>query len=170
MRRAVALLLSALLATPCAWAQEQAQGGGRQIASLVVSPVELVELAPPDQRYDEAADAARAQMLGRRIRAALEKSHRYRLIDAGTPPYRYSDCEACLADWARAQGADFALVTWVQKESRLIVMINMALIDVAHPDRPAAGGSIDLRGDTDETWLAGAGQLLDRTVGVQLSP
>ena len=75
-----------------------------------------------------------------------------------------------MADWARRAGADYVLVTWVQKESRLIVMINMALIDVAHPDRPARGGSIDLRGDTDETWLAGASQLLERTVGVALTP
>jgi hypothetical protein len=88
---------------------------------------------------------------------------------AAAPSYRH-DCKACLANWARGQGADVALVTWVQKESRLIVMINMALIDVAHPDRPAAGGSIDLRGDTDASWQAGAAQLLERTTGVAITP
>lgn len=166
MSRGIVLLLIGLLATPCAWSA--AREG--MAVPLVVARIELVELAPVDQRYDRAEDAARAVMVGRRIRAALAQSHRYRLLDADAPTYRYTDCKACLASWARTQGADYALVTWVQKESRLIVMINMALIDVAHPDRPAPGGSIDLRGDTDATWLAGASQLLDRTLGLALTP
>ncbi len=28
----------------------------------------------------------------------------------------------------------------------------------------------DLRGDTDETWLAGARQMLERTLGVAMTP
>lgn len=164
----VALVVFALLASPAV-----ATADGATVPSLLLPAVELVELAPPDQRYDQREDAARVAMLGAQLRRALAASPRYRLLDAtamARPPYRYLDCKACMADWARRQGADFVLVTWVQKESRLILMINMALIDVAHPDRPAAGGSIDLRGDTDATWLAGAGQLLERTAGVSLPP
>lgn len=159
------MLLIGLLAAPGA---RPASREGPAIPTLLVPAVELVDLAPPDQRYDQAQDAARAAMLGRRIRATLAKLKDYRLLEARTAPYRYTDCKACMAQWALSQGADYVLVTWVQKESRLIVMENMALIDVAHPDRPAAGGSIDLRGDTDQTWLAGASQLLQRTVGVAL--
>jgi hypothetical protein len=165
MHRAIAVLLIGWLAAPGA----QSVGRDAQaVPTLLVPAVELVDLAPPEQRYDQAQDAARAAMLGRRICATLARAKGYRLLEATTAPYRYTDCKACMARWARSQGADYVLVTWVQKESRLIVMENMALIDVAHPDRPAAGGSIDLRGDTDQTWLAGASQLLQRTVGVAL--
>lgn len=165
MRCLAALAVIVLLAAPCA------RSAAAALPRLLVTPVELVDLAPADQRYDQREDAARAAALGQQLRAALARSGRYRVVGkTATPPYRYTDCKACLADWARTQGADVALVTWVQKESRLIVMINMALIDLAHPDRPAAGGSIDLRGDSDEMWQAGAAQLLDRTTGVALTP
>ena len=168
MRGAAALVVIVLLAAPCA---RSAAAASAPASRLLIAPVELVDLAPPDQRYDQREDAARAAALGQQLRAALARSGRYRVVEqAAAPPYRYTDCKACLTDWARGQGADVALVTWVQKESRLIVMINMALIDLAHPDRPAAGGSIDLRGDTDATWQAGAAQLLDRTTGVALTP
>jgi hypothetical protein len=141
---------------------------------LLVSDVDLVELAPPEQRYDEAEDAARASALSQHIRAAVTASSKYQVLHRGgadtKPPFRYLDCKACIVDWAKQRGADYVLVTWVQKESRLILMINMALIDVAHPDRAAPGGSVDLRGDTDETWQAGASQMLDRTLGVAMAP
>lgn len=168
MRGLAALAVIALLATPCA---RSATPATAPLPRLLVTPVELVDLAPSDQRYDQREDAARATALGQQLRAALARSGRYRVVEqAAAPPYRYTDCKACLAGWARTQGAAVVLVTWVQKESRLIVMINMALIDLAHPDRPAAGGSIDLRGDTDATWQAGAAQLLERTTGVALTP
>lgn len=142
--------------------------------SMLVANVDLVELAPPDERYDEADDAGRAAMLSARIRAAIVKSDRYRVLDRGDadrrPPHRYNDCKACILDWAKQRGADYVLVTWVQKESRLILMVNLSLINVAHPQSPSAGGSIDLRGDTDDTWQAGASQLLDRTLGVAMAP
>jgi hypothetical protein len=168
MRGLAALAVMLFLIAPCA---RSATPASAPAPRLLVTPVELVDLAPSDQRYDQREDAARAAALGQKLRAALARSGRYRVVEQATaPPYRYTDCKACLADWARTQGADVALVTWVQKESRLIVMINMALIDLAHPDRPAAGGSIDLRGDSDEMWQAGAAQLLDRTTGVALTP
>ncbi len=169
MRGLAALAVMLLLIAPCARSATPASASAPR---LLVTPVELVDMAPPDQRYDQREDAARAAALGQQLRAALARSGHYRVVDkTATPPYRYTDCKACLAGWARGQGADLALVTWVQKESRLIVMINMALIDLAHPDRPAAaGGSIDLRGDTDATWQAGAAQLLERTTGVALTP
>ena len=170
-RAAVALLLAAWLLLPgvAAAAPAAATSG-----ALLVTDVELVELAPADQRYDQAEDASRAAMVNRRIRAAIVASGRYRVLDRGPadrrPPYRYMDCRACIFDWARQRGARRVLVVWVQKESRLILMLNMALIDVNQPQQELAGGSVDLRGDTDETWLAGASQMLGRTLGVAMTP
>jgi|GEM_PF-3324370 len=171
MRRAAIALLACLLLTSqpaTAWQAPVAH------PSLLIANVDLVELAPSDEGYDQGADAARTAMLSGRIRAAIVASHKYRVLNHGNadgkPPHTYNDCKACIADWASQRGADYVLVTWVQKESELILMINMALIDVAHPDQPAKGGSVDLRGDTDDTWLAGASQMLDRTLGVAMTP
>lgn len=170
MHRSAAIVVLGLLLSPLA----AAQPAPIMRPSLLLADVELVELAPADQRYDEAEDAARATMLSKRIRAAVVGADRYHVLGASEnerrPPHRYTDCKACIIDWAHRHGADYVLVTWVQKESRLILMINMALIDVAHPDRPAAGGSVDLRGDTDQTWLAGASQMLDRTLDLAMPP
>jgi len=143
-------------------------------ASIIVADVEFIDLAPPDQRYDQAEDAARALMLSKRIRASVVSSTHYRVIDSDEtdrkPPHTYTNCTACFVDWARKHGANFALVTTVQKESRLILAVNMALIDVAHPGKEVSGGSVELRGDTDETWLAGSGLMLDHTLGIPLTP
>lgn len=143
-------------------------------AKLLVPPVEVVDLAPLDQQYDQKQDAARAAMLTRNLRAALAKAPGYRLLDRGpadrNPPYSYQSCRVCMTDWARKRGADKVLVTWVQKESRLILFVNMALIDVNHPERQAKGGSVALRDDIGPIWQAGASQLLQRTMGVEMKP
>ena len=52
---------------------------------LLVIDVELVELAPSDQCYDQAEDAARAALVSRRMRAAIVASGRYRVLDAVRP-------------------------------------------------------------------------------------
>lgn len=140
---------------------------------LLMAEVEWIDLAPPEQRYDQAEDAARVRLLDARLRQSLRQASAYRLLDGGPAqrraPYRYNDCRACITEWASKQGAQRLLLTWVQKESRLILSINMQLID---PQRGTdlAGGSLELRGDTDAVWLAGADQLLQRTLGVALLP
>jgi hypothetical protein len=139
---------------------------------LLLAAVEWIDLAPPEQRYDQAEDAARVRLLDQRLRQSLRQASAYRLLDddpARRPPYRYSDCRACVVDWAMKQGAQRLLLTWVQKESRLILSINMQLIN-PQSGVHLAGGSLDLRGDTDAVWLAGADQLLQRTLGTGLLP
>jgi hypothetical protein len=170
MRHAHIALLACLLLAPSAPTARQPSAGR---AALLVADVELVQYAPPDPRCDQAEDAARAAMLSRRIRMAVTASGHYHVPDRGKAdreqPYPYLLCKACIFDRARERGARFVLVTWVQKESRLILMVNMAPIDTTHPDREFAGGSVDLRGDTDAIWLAGASQMLDRTLGVAMT-
>ncbi|MET0331542.1 MAG: DUF2380 domain-containing protein [Dyella sp.] len=140
---------------------------------LLMAEVEWVDLAPPEQRYDHADDAARVRLLDGRLRHSLRQAVAYRLLDDTPaqrhPPYRYNDCRACVTDWALKQGAQRLLLTWVQKESRLILSINMRLID-PQSGTTLGGGSLDLRGNTDAVWLAGADQLLQRTLGVALLP
>jgi len=87
-------------------------------------------------------------MLSKRIRAAVIASGHYRVLDRSkadhTPPYRHLNFKACIFDWARKRGSKLVLVTWVQKESRMRLMVNVALIDTAEPGNEIAGGSVDL--------------------------
>ncbi|HYW75962.1 MAG TPA: DUF3280 domain-containing protein [Gammaproteobacteria bacterium] len=141
--------------------------------SLLVPRFDLVQTAPPDQRYDQKADHARIRLITRRVRAAFGASKHYRVLDRGPkdrrPPYAYTGCHACIYDWARARGADYVLVGWVQKESRLILFISMALLNV-HSHKVVQTGSVSLRGDTDSVWIHGARYLLEHTFHVIPTP
>ena len=156
-----------------AWAAARAAPTSPARPALLVPDLFLVQWSPPDERYDQAGDAARIAMLSRRVRRAVVDSGRYRVLDRGrddrVPPYRYLDCKPCTVDWARRRGADEVLVGWVQKESELILNVNLVLIDLRRHDA-ARGVSVELRGDTDATWQAGARQLLDRLLGVVMPP
>ena len=141
--------------------------------SLLVPRFDLVQTAPPDQRYDQKADHARIGLITRHVRAVFRSSKRYRVLDRGPkdrrPPFAYTGCHACIYDWAQARGANYVLVGWVQKESRLILFISMALLNV-HSHKVVQSGSVTLRGDTDNIWIHGARYLLQHTFHVTPAP
>jgi hypothetical protein len=68
-------------------------------------------------------------------------------------------CSACVIDLARRPGAQLAVIGWVQKVSNLILNLNAPLLDVA-AGRIVAGGSVDIRGNTDESWSRGLTSLV----------
>lgn len=70
-------------------------------------------------------------------------------------------CNACEVTMARELGADVAAVAWVQKVSNLILHINMRLRDVATGET-LKSGSVDIRGNTDDSWARGARYLIER--------
>ncbi len=68
-------------------------------------------------------------------------------------------CNGCDARMADKLGADYALTGEVQKVSNLILNINLYLRD-AKTGELARGGSVDIRGNTDESWQRGTRYLL----------
>ncbi len=64
------------------------------------------------------------------------------------------DCNGCDVDEARKLGAQVSVAAWVQKVSRLILNVNVTIRDVAD-NHLLYGGSVDIRGDTDESWTRG---------------
>ena len=60
-------------------------------------------------------------------------------------------CDGCDADFANQLGADFAVSGWVQKVSNLILNMNIMVRD-AKTGRVISLRSVDMRGNTDETW------------------
>jgi hypothetical protein len=55
-------------------------------------------------------------------------------------------------------GAQLVVIPWVQKVSNLILNINVTILDAA-TGRVVAGGSVDIRGNTDESWSRGLSYL-----------
>lgn len=69
------------------------------------------------------------------------------------------DCNGCDVDLAAKLGAQTSISAWVQKVSRLILNVNVTIRSV--PDnRLLYGGSVDIRGDTDESWQRGLRYLI----------
>lgn len=112
-------------------------------------------------RGADAGDQARLHQLDTQLRIALVQSSRYDVVAAATDPSTPSwwTCDGCEVDAARKAGARFSVIGWVQKVSNLILNINVVVRDVTTGQRVAAG-SVDIRGDTDESWTHGLSFLL----------
>jgi hypothetical protein len=69
------------------------------------------------------------------------------------------NCNGCERDFAKRIDADRAAWGSVQKVSNLILNINVYMTDV-QTGRPAFTRSVDIRGNTDESWRRGLDYLL----------
>jgi hypothetical protein len=81
------------------------------------------------------------------------------LIDASRATQDLHACNGCELTIGKALGADRVLVGWVQKVSNLILNINLQIEDVA-TGRVILNKSVDLRGNTDESWRRGIAYLV----------
>jgi hypothetical protein len=153
---AAALRLAALwLGLALAWAAPAAP----PLKSIVILDFELI-----DDTYDKTdPETQRLAMIGERLRRAFADEGFYTVVDAAPAAaliarLRQSrelhDCDWCAQDIGRALGVDRVLVGWVQKVSRLILNIDLRIVDVA-ADRLVLQKSVDLRGNTDESWRRG---------------
>lgn len=72
-------------------------------------------------------------------------------------------CNGCERDLGRKLDADFVVIGWVQKVSNLILNLNLQVRDVASGAIVSAA-SVDIRGNTDESWRRGAIYLLEHRI------
>jgi hypothetical protein len=119
-------------------------------------PVEFVDTSPeaPTQ-----AELARVKVLGVQLRDLLTKSGHYTFVDIAPVAAEASsrdlwNCNGCETAFAKKVGAQVSVVAWVQKVSDLILNINAVIRDTS-TGKPLAAGSVDIRGNTDETWSRG---------------
>jgi hypothetical protein len=121
-----------------------------------VFPFELDDAGPP-----AATDQAKLANLDAQLHDALAQSGRYTPFAVPADPNRRElwTCNGCEIDIARKADAEFSVIGWVQKVSALILNINLVVRDVGTGQRVAAG-SVDIRGDTDESWKRGLSYLL----------
>jgi len=134
---------------------------------LALFPTELFDTSLQGEVQGiDPADEARLALIDRELRAGLESSGRYRIVDTAPAAAAiaragyWRSCNGCEAAIAAGLGADLALVGWVQKVSNLILNINVTIRDVATRALVFAG-SVDIRGNTDDSWRHGIRYLLE---------
>jgi len=142
------------IAAPLVLAMTGARAGGTMVA---VFDFELVDTSLEGATYGPRPDEqARLDRLGDELRQGLAKSGRVEIVDIAPVEARarasnLRACGGCDAGFARELGAKFAVTGWVQKISNLILNVNVSVRD-AGTGKVVAGKSVDMRGNTDETW------------------
>ena len=120
------------------------------------------------------AESARLQLLTDRLREALADSGLYEVVDIA--PVREqalgSNLQACGGcDWRMAEslGADLSVTGIVQKVSNLILNISLYVRD-AKTGQTLANYSVDIRSNTDESWLRGLNWILKNRLLTEKTP
>lgn len=133
-----------------------AAGVAHAAGKVAVFEFELThgDLVPGAPSKQEAEDARRA-MVSERLREHLATSG-FEVVD--TQPFaekaaaaNLQACGNCADDFARELGADYAFTGVVYKVSELILSMSVFVHD-AQTSEPLTSATVDLRGNTDESW------------------
>lgn len=136
-------------------------GAHQPLKTLLMLEFELVDDQKDVVPFPE--QEARLAMASQRLREALIRNELYDVIDSApvarlisTEAARQSllRCNGCELDIARKAGADRILLAWVQKTSNLILNMNIEVRD-AKTGQVVLARSVDLRGNTDQSWQRG---------------
>ena len=148
-------------------------GGRAADAAAPPDPVKSVVLLNVQFINDHAdlepttsAERARLTSIASLFKAKLEASGRYRVVPV--PPDiaakiaagpELGACGGCAVNYGKQLGADYAAWIVVQKVSDLILNMNVYMADVA-VRKLVFVHSVDIRGNTDESWTRGLTYLL----------
>ena len=131
--------------------------------TVAIFDFNMVNTSPAATTADE---TARLQSLDRQLHAALAAPGRYEPVDVGPVREELANvrsirgCNGCELDLARKAGAELAAYGWVQKVSNLILNINVVIED-AKTGQVLKAESVDIRGNTDESWRRGLRYLIN---------
>lgn len=124
---------------------------------VAVFDFELVDTSLEGATYGVRPDQQqRLARAANQLRDRLAKSGRVEVVDIAAVAKQAEaadlrTCDGCDAKFARELGADYSVIGWVQKVSNLILNMNIAVRD-AKTGRVLAVKSVDMRGNTDDTW------------------
>jgi hypothetical protein len=137
-----------------------------------VLPFDLIDTSPLNElnQGPQASDLARLERIQRLVRQLADEQANFVLLDNAAigelierekQRYRYlHECNGCEQIIAQALAADLVMVGWVQKVSNLILNMNVVIRDV-DTGQDLAGASVDMRGNTDESWARAAHRLIE---------
>ena len=106
------------------------------------------------------SDALRSEFAQRGMYRTVDNNVAAKLIAEQKALQDLRNCNGCELDIGRALGADVVILAWVQKVSNLILNINIEVKDVAS-GKTLYTKSVDLRGNTDKSWLRGIRYMVD---------
>ena len=107
----------------------------------------------------------RLKMIEERLSQALVDSGEYSFVDTSGIAEKaalyanLAQCNGCDATLAKEAGAEIAITGEVHKVSNLIISMTIYFRD-AETKQVIGGGSTDIRGNTDESWMRGINWLL----------
>ena len=161
MMRALGAWLCACVLTLAALHPGSALATNAPLKTIVLLDFELID-GTLDRASDEAqrerlkkiSDALREEFIARRFYTVLDNKPAEALITDLESRFKLYDCNGCDAAIGRALGADRTLTAWVQKVSNLILNINIQIRDV-QSGQVVLTRSVDIRGNTDVSWLRG---------------
>jgi Protein of unknown function (DUF2380) len=143
-----------------------AQAHDAELKTIAILDFDLVddqhELSPATVEYQ------RLRTIRDQLQAEFAEAKLYRVVDLGPASelikkhqaeMQLRACNGCELDIARSLHADRVLIGWVQKVSNLILNINIQIEDAAS-GTVLLNKSVDLRGNTDETWRRGVSFLV----------
>ncbi len=116
--------------------------------------------AAQQRRLALITDAFRKEVDQRGLYRALDNGAASELIAEQKERQNLRNCNGCELDIGRALKADVVILAWVQKVSNLILNLNIEVKDVAS-GATLYIKSVDLRGNTDKSWLRGIHYMVD---------
>ena len=131
----------------------------KTLHSIAVLPFELVD--DQNNPATRSAQELRLQQSTERLRKDLLDRQLYRVADASPSDalqsklrseqeYLYR-CDDCASQVGHLLNVDLVMTAWVQKVSELILNLNVQIYDV-RAEKLAFSKSVDMRGNTDESW------------------
>jgi Protein of unknown function (DUF2380) len=157
-----ALTVLAVLALLAAWPATAQTASGKPL-KVAFFGFDLINTSlEPIQDVEK----QRIAMVGEVLRQMLADSGRYQIVPlsdelkqkvAQSPDI--TGCNGCQIDWARQADADLAVWGTVQKVSNLILNLNVYM-DGTKDGHQYFGRSVDIRGNTDESWQRGVQYLV----------
>lgn len=120
-------------------------------------------VASPDGQVS-AAERQRLDRLTQQLRQDLAATGKFRIVSTDSVAQEAKKinlfaCEGCELQLARTLGSDVVVTGFVHKVSNLILGIRVQVKDT-QSGKLLAGGSVDIRGNTDESWSRGLKYLM----------
>ena len=172
-RRTGMALLAAALLGPAVPAAQSAEPDKR----VAILDIELLKadylpdahrITPEERRrLDMVADLIRNRLDAEGYDTVPSAQTKAAILAADPGQYLHA-CNGCERRIARALGADWVAVGWVQFVSYLILNLNVLVIDV-ETGAPVASAFVDLRGSTDRSWRRATAYMLDHILVERLA-
>ena len=147
-----------------------AQAADAELKTIAILDFELLdeqrELAPATVEYQ------RIVVTRDQLAAAFAEAGLYRVVELAPAAelikrlkseQRLHECNGCELDIGQMLKVDRVLVGWVQKVSNLILNLNIRIQDAKTGDVVLVK-SVDMRGNTDETWRRAVSYLVRQMV------